>query len=550
MASVPSQPLAYYRPSPVRGQLEPYDPRTRTGTRWLQCTDTPSELRVLLPPRTAQLYAQLLKAETDELARGGSAAWDRILQIRHLKERMLRKCQRISRMVAPAPHNLPFRDIRAPPDFRLKEMEKWLKTEESSKGISQGAKRYNAEAEKTRLHSPHSARSAQLTTHTQHVQAASHTPSSRSSRAGQASRSPISQRIPSRTSATVKRRSSTSSQSTTHSHSPAHSRTSSGTQTFKQNTYPSLTGAARAAYLSPVVEERSTMTSPPLSNPHSGSHEHSSERRLEALVGHAVRPNVISPDPLPRLYRPPSINLSAPPLEMPYPVTEMPVPQPAVVEEPQTIYADSELSSIPPSLPPKEPLAPGSYADFQQGLEEGLVRPMLPRRRSSLKQPTGRSSNGAAQKVVSWAMDRDWSVHMSKFDHIVYATEIAGNALEEARTKFQQEIADVRNLRQNITAALDRLRLETDRLQFEEDALRAQEEKLTTSFEQYQEKENQYKDTGQYIAPHISVYSCTYVLILKMTRRRNYLRAAKAALEEAKRVVMAADNNRDSEVLS
>jgi hypothetical protein len=38
--------LAYYEPSPVRGQLEPYEPQSRAGWRYLQCTDTPNELKV------------------------------------------------------------------------------------------------------------------------------------------------------------------------------------------------------------------------------------------------------------------------------------------------------------------------------------------------------------------------------------------------------------------------------------------------------------------------------------------------------------------------
>ena len=38
--------LDIHRVSPVRGQLEPYDPRTPKGCRYIQCTETPSELKV------------------------------------------------------------------------------------------------------------------------------------------------------------------------------------------------------------------------------------------------------------------------------------------------------------------------------------------------------------------------------------------------------------------------------------------------------------------------------------------------------------------------
>lgn len=72
-----------------------------------------------------------------------------------------------------------------------------------------------------------------------------------------------------------------------------------------------------------------------------------------------------------------------------------------------------------------------------------------------------------------------------------------GNALDEARTKFQAEIIGVRDLRHNITAALERLRLETQTLQLEEQNLATHEERLNVSFEQLREKENTYKDTGQ-----------------------------------------------------
>lgn len=38
--------LEYLRPSPVRGQLEPQDPKTAKGWRYLQTTDTLDELKV------------------------------------------------------------------------------------------------------------------------------------------------------------------------------------------------------------------------------------------------------------------------------------------------------------------------------------------------------------------------------------------------------------------------------------------------------------------------------------------------------------------------
>ena len=48
MSSVISfPPLDYLQASPVRGQLDPYDETsTKPGWRFLQCTDTPNELKV------------------------------------------------------------------------------------------------------------------------------------------------------------------------------------------------------------------------------------------------------------------------------------------------------------------------------------------------------------------------------------------------------------------------------------------------------------------------------------------------------------------------
>ena len=106
-------PLQYFQPSPVRGQLEPPDASTRPGWRYLQCTDTPNELKgkqilmvssprtdpglpVLLPPRASQVFAYLLSQEQVELSRGAEASWERLMHIRHLKDRMIRERSRLS----------------------------------------------------------------------------------------------------------------------------------------------------------------------------------------------------------------------------------------------------------------------------------------------------------------------------------------------------------------------------------------------------------------------------------------------------------------------
>lgn len=85
----------------------------------------------MLPPKTAAMYSRLLDLEVSELGKGGQAHWTRIVEIRHLKDRMIRKCTRLAVPAqqggAPAGPDSMFRSVTAPPDFRLKEMERWLK---------------------------------------------------------------------------------------------------------------------------------------------------------------------------------------------------------------------------------------------------------------------------------------------------------------------------------------------------------------------------------------------------------------------------------------
>ncbi|KAG5647952.1 hypothetical protein DXG03_006986 [Asterophora parasitica] len=88
-------------------------------------------MEVLLPPGTSSMYEQLLKFEDFELRKKSGPTWDRVLEIRHLKDRMIRKCQKLAKASAAArpPGDLSalsFQTIVAPADFRVKEMEKWF----------------------------------------------------------------------------------------------------------------------------------------------------------------------------------------------------------------------------------------------------------------------------------------------------------------------------------------------------------------------------------------------------------------------------------------
>ncbi|PPR05706.1 hypothetical protein CVT26_008947 [Gymnopilus dilepis] len=136
MSHGPSHSLDILRTSPVRGQLEPYVPGTPKGSRYIQLTDTPDELKVLLPPGTASMYEQLLKLETYELSKKPSVSWERIMEIRHLKDRMIRKCQKMAKTTLPIARTsskgdtFVFQTFIAPQDFRVKEMEKWFREQQ------------------------------------------------------------------------------------------------------------------------------------------------------------------------------------------------------------------------------------------------------------------------------------------------------------------------------------------------------------------------------------------------------------------------------------
>jgi len=115
LSQMMATPLQYFQPSPVRGQLEPPDADTQAGWRYLQCTDTPNELKgkqilvvsspttdpgppVLLPPRTSKVYAYLLSQEQVELSKGAAASWERLMHVRHLKDRMISEHSRLLRV--------------------------------------------------------------------------------------------------------------------------------------------------------------------------------------------------------------------------------------------------------------------------------------------------------------------------------------------------------------------------------------------------------------------------------------------------------------------
>ena len=325
---------------------------------------------------------------------------------------MIRKCQRLSRM-AHGPGTAPaaFRIVHAPPDFRLKEMERWIRDQEP---------RSKSTKEVRRQPSGETANTQSQTSHPPYAHAQ---PPPRNTRAPRAPTSSASaQRASSsRVPGTLKRQGSGSTRSSNYVGSRASS------DSLRQG--PSVLAQvppSRHPYLSPVAEERPE--SPPsvsvLPNPFGDTPQRGAEESAYASP-EAARADVTSPDPLPHLYRPPSIHVPMAemaavmmagqpgPVMLPYPELMQP---PLGPEIPQIT-----IEQFPPGEGMPEPVVlPEPILDPGQ---PGQSRPPLLRRRSSLRQ--GRTSVNGTPKVVSWAMDRDWADHLTKFDHIVYAAEYA-----------------------------------------------------------------------------------------------------------------------------
>ena len=305
-----------------------------------------------------------------------------------------------------------FRIVHAPPDFRLKEMERWLRDQERGKSTKEIRRQPSAETAITQ------SQTSSLTY--------AHAQPSRSPRQP---RVPTSSAPPQRGQSTrvpgsIRRYGSGSTRSSNYVDSRAsvespRQRPSVHTQTISQ----------RNAFLSPVVEERTESPPPPtaLTNPYGETPQRPVEDRLFASDA-AMRADAVSPDPLPHLYRPPSMlapmgELVAAMMAGSPPEPGMESVQPPLVQGMPEPFAESFAPTergVPPMpepfvsvIPPDQPIA-------------GPPRPQLLRRRSSLRQNGGRSSANGTPKVVSWAMDRDWADYLTKFDHVVYAAEFAG----------------------------------------------------------------------------------------------------------------------------
>lgn len=433
------------------------------------------------------------------------------MQIRHLKDRMERKCHRMARFTVPQfGAESPFRVVNAPSDFRLKELERWLRENDSHHRLTRDVLKGRMAADGSIVPSTRSrgsVTSASPATHSSVL-------SLRTPRSGASKRLSIASSSQASTAPTVPEKTPKYVPSFL---SPVTEENTVGTPTpvqanmnlpdfFVPAGIPNVTADSSA----PAYHPPPAMPVPevPPMMPHSPRHP-LANAQMPLLDPFSVpqpdtlgvpegstRPNVVSPDPLPHPYTESSgyiqpsgtlDNLSLmdephdrarhpPDMGMPHPVTEMPVPETA---------------------PPPPPAPDSEFTVSEVGSTAPSGRPGLARRRSSLKQ-NSRFSLGGAAKVVSWAMDNDWAEHMGTYERIAYGAEMAGEDLNKARQQFEGELVDVRNMRENIALSLERLRLETEQLKLEERALKDHEESMTSSFKKLRDREAAYKDKGVY----------------------------------------------------
>ncbi|KAG2150047.1 hypothetical protein BD769DRAFT_374298 [Suillus cothurnatus] len=517
-------PLDYLHASPVRGQLEPSDEVTKkTGWRFLQCTDTPNELKVLLPPRTAQLYARLLKAEKSELAKKSNASWDCILEIRHLKDRMIRKCQRLARSYSASRPSakVPFLSVHAPLDFRLKEMEKWIRLhgelDESSKTMPVGNSirpRNSFCCDRCTNMVPHqhtiSRRPSTQSTHSRRSALSDHSPSKAPPASPRRARSSKASSIQSDHKPSPVASSIILNESHTHHQSQLYE-TRLHESSIHQEATDHQVHATFTTHESGFDDSSSTQESRvrdassirTRQNKHSRSMSYDARRFAESGLQEITRTmhvipeasevgtdhstvsvsklSIISPDPLPHPYHG---STSAVFLNM----VESPIDAP--VDAPQLQSAEPFYARI------TEDEGVGTPPSEDEPTSDSPPQPNTLRRRSSLKRSNNdlRVSMAFSAKTVSWAMDRDWADQVSKYNAAAGEIEHADREWDAICATYHEELAGMKTLRRNVTQTLTRLRLEAEKLQREDEVIRDQEDKLREGYKQLEQKHGQYRE--------------------------------------------------------
>ncbi|KAH9944327.1 uncharacterized protein BXZ73DRAFT_87244 [Epithele typhae] len=486
-----SQRLNYYGQSPVRGQLENPDGTTRSGWRFIQCTDTPNELRVLLPPRTAAIYSHLLKAESFELAKDKTADWERIMEIRHLKDRMIRKCSRLSRDAQPKDKpvaRVMFQTLHAPPDFRLKEMERWFKL--------QGGDAASVTVPTAERAPPPPAPAVQYCRDCPECMA-------HQARAQAYSRQASVRRMPSpgkpspgRSPERGMRRSAPSSSA----HPPSH---------------PKQTPPARQEARSRGGHVRHASVPVPAVNGHPPRPAEGRKSAEYLRVDRAERAQARSPDPVPIPYRTRPTSPS-PEREVSTPSTSSPDHQ--VLDLPATTRSPNASPSPDdtPSYTPPKGSSPNGLPTIHEDLEHEPHRPVV-RRRSSLKKRDSMSKLSVASqsKSVAWAMDKDWEDQLTEYFKVTNDAEVLAIQLDQLRVTYRNEMETMQMLRQKIEQSHDIIIRETELLHQNQTAMREQEDRIVMAHNTLEDKHDELQQK------------------------------VIAVLEEVKRVVLLCDKKRD-----
>ncbi|KAF5356083.1 hypothetical protein D9756_003731 [Leucocoprinus leucothites] len=441
-----SKPLDYLRLSPVRGQLEPYDPKSPSGWRYVQTTDTLNELKVLIPPGTAAMYEQLLKLEKYELTKK-SINWPRVIEIRRLKDRMVRKCQKLARAAIPPSESLsPFQTYIASEDFRVKEMERWFREQQ---------KRANATAVRHALMEP----VPSSTEHTRHDITHPQCPQCIAG-AGVSSSNILT--------APPKKQTATTSQPP-HKSNLQRSATSANTGS-RASFKPGLYSRAQALISVSRAIKPGRSTSLP-----------TSQNSQNQLTRSATRPSVISPPPLPILLRGQRSQFG---LEDDLGQAESALGD---SEFPESSVSDSPPPPAPKEVPIGQDQLPQSSPQ-SSGDETSSPNPTgsVTRRRSCIKRG---SVSELGAKTVSWADDQELGNHLSRFASAAEDAQTSGRRWEEIREIYLEQISGLENLQLQVREGLENLKTESEHLQRVDDTIRRQREQLRSTFDEFERKQ-------------------------------------------------------------
>ncbi|KAF9453855.1 hypothetical protein P691DRAFT_657472 [Macrolepiota fuliginosa MF-IS2] len=425
-----SKPLDYLRSSPVRGQIEPYDSTSPAGWRYIQTTDTLNELKVLIPPGTAAMYEQLLKLENYELTKK-SINWPRILEIRHLKERMVRKCQKLAKLSIAPPKSLqPFQTFVAPEDFRVKEMERWFREQQKRANAAAVRRASDPIAQETK------AAIAASPNH-DHV----HTQCPQCIAAGASSAHPPSL-PPTKLFAVLAPLPNSNLQ---------RSATNASTNS-KTSTKPGLISRAQALINASRAIKPERTTSLPANEPE--------------VTRASTRASVVSPPPLPVLLRGQRSLFG---LDDELGQADSALGDP---ELPESSVGDSPPPPIPKDTSPNP---------------SGSVR----RRRSCIKR---NSVSELGAKTVSWADDQELDNQVSRYASAARDAQTSGRRWEEIREIYLEQITGLETLQLQVQEGLESLKTESEHLQRVDDTIRRQREQLRLTFDDFERKQGLFNE--------------------------------------------------------